>query len=211
LEEKSQQQLRDAFTKLHVTLSIIPGGCTGYVQVLDVLINKLIKQYIEEYEDLWVEQNFELWQSGKWSIGDRRVLMTHWVAQAFERVHMEHKDAIIACFKNVGLSLAVDGSEDHLLKVRDCPNLTVGDWQKAPEGTAENPAMIDEDGESTIEVDSNEDGLLYTAKEVAEGITIKQEDENNVTTDSGVESDEEEESDFDDAIDGDEDMEDENM
>jgi len=48
--------------------------------VLDVLINKLIKQYIEEYEDLWVEQNFELWQSGKWSIGDRRVLMTHWVA-----------------------------------------------------------------------------------------------------------------------------------
>jgi len=211
LEEKLQQQLRDAFTKLHVTLSIIPGGCTGYVQVLDVLINKLIKQYIEEYEDLWVEQNFELWQSGKWSIGDRRVLMTHWVAQAFERVHMEHKEAIIACFKNVGLSLAVDGSEDHLLKVRDCPNLTVGDWQKAPEGTAENPAVIDEDGESTIEVDSNEDGLLYTAKEVAEGITIKQEDENDVTTDSGVESDEEEESDFDDAIDGDEDMEDENM
>ena len=105
---------------------------------------------------------------------------------------MEHKDAIIACFKNVGLSLAVDGSENHLLKVRDCPSLTVGDWQKAPGGTAENPAVINEDGESTIEVDGNED-------------------ENDVTTDSGVESDEEEESDFDDAIDGDEDMEDENM
>jgi len=56
-----QQQLRDAFAKLHVTLSLIPRGCTGYVQVLDVLINKLIKQYIKEYEDLWVEQNFELW------------------------------------------------------------------------------------------------------------------------------------------------------
>jgi len=79
-EEKLQQELRDTFAKLKVTLSLIPGGCTGYVQVLDVLINKLIKQYIEEYEDLWVEQNFELWQSGKWSIGDRRVLMTHWVA-----------------------------------------------------------------------------------------------------------------------------------
>ena len=68
---------------------------------------------------------------------------------------MEHKDAIVACFKNVGLSLAVDGSEDHMLKVRDCPNLTVGDWQKAPEGTAENPAIIDEDGEDIIEVDDN--------------------------------------------------------
>jgi hypothetical protein len=54
--------------------------------------------------------------------------MTHWVAQAFERVYMEHKDAIIAYFKNVGLSLAMDGSEDHLLKVRDCLNLTIGDW-----------------------------------------------------------------------------------
>lgn len=159
-EEKLQQELREAFAKLKVTLSLIPGGCTGYVQVLDVLINKLIKQYIEEYEDLWVEQNFELWQSGKWSIGDRRVLMTHWVGQAFERVHIEHKDAIIACFKNVGLSLAVDGSEDHMLKVRDCPNLTVGDWQKALEGIAENPAVIDDDGEDTIEVDSNEDGLF---------------------------------------------------
>jgi glutamine amidotransferase-like uncharacterized protein len=32
-------------------LLIIPGGCTGYVQVLDVLINKLIKAYIKEYKD----------------------------------------------------------------------------------------------------------------------------------------------------------------
>jgi hypothetical protein len=46
--------------------------------------------------------------------------MIHWVYKAFERVHLEHKDAIISCFKNVRLSLAVDGSEDHLLKIRDC-------------------------------------------------------------------------------------------
>lgn len=50
-EEQLQQKLRDTFTKLNVTLSIIPGGCTGYVQVLNVLVNKLIKVYIEEYKD----------------------------------------------------------------------------------------------------------------------------------------------------------------
>ena len=94
-----------------------------------MLINKLIKAYIEEYEDQWIEEHFDEWEAGKWSVGDRRVLLTEWVAKAFERVHLEHKDAIIACFKNVGLSLLVDGSEDHLLKVRDCPNLTIGDWQ----------------------------------------------------------------------------------
>jgi hypothetical protein len=50
------------------------------------------------------------------------------VAKAFERVYLEHKDAIITCFKNVGLSLLVNSSEDHLLKVWDCPNLTIRDW-----------------------------------------------------------------------------------
>ena len=87
--------------------------------------------------------------------------MKHWVYKAFERVHLEHKDAIISCFKNVGLSLAVDGSEDHLLKIRDLPDITVGDWQRAPEGTAENPALVndDDDIEGTIEVDNNEEGV----------------------------------------------------
>ena len=58
-EERLQQELRDAFKKLNVTLLIIPGGYTGYVQVLDVLINKLIKAYIEEYEDIWIKEHFD--------------------------------------------------------------------------------------------------------------------------------------------------------
>jgi hypothetical protein len=68
------------------------------------------------------------------------------------------------------LSLAIDGSEDHLLKIRDLPDITVGDWQRVPEGTAENPALLndDDDVEGTIEVDNNEEGLLYTAREVEE-------------------------------------------
>ena len=93
-----------------------------------MLINKLIKAYIEEYEDIWIKEHFDEWEARKWPVGERRILMTHWVAKAFERVHLEYKDAIITCFKNVSLSLAVDSSEDHLLKVRDCLNLTVGDW-----------------------------------------------------------------------------------
>jgi hypothetical protein len=76
-EEKLQQDLRDELGRLKVTLSLIPGGCTGYVQVLDVLINKLIKAYIVEYEDEWIKENFEAWEAGKWSVGDRRVLLTY--------------------------------------------------------------------------------------------------------------------------------------
>jgi len=54
-----------------------------------------------------------------------------------------------------------------------------------------------------------------TAREVEEGVTIKEEREEDAITDSGVESEErfdlDSESDFDDDIDGDEDMDDENM
>ncbi len=141
--------------------------------------------------------------------------MTHWVAQAFERVHIEHKDAIIACFKSVGLSLSVDSAEDHLLKVQDCLNLDFDDWQKALEGTTKNPTIIDDDGRDIIEVDDNDQGLLYTVQEVEEGITIKEEDKNEVITDSGVDLDErfdpDSKSDFNDDVDGDENVDDENM
>jgi hypothetical protein len=67
----------------------------------------------------------------------------------------------------------------------------------------------------TIEVDDNDNGLLYTTQEVVKGITIKEEDENDVTTDSGVSFNErfdtDSESDFDDDINGDEDINDENI
>jgi hypothetical protein len=60
--------------------------------------------------------------------------------------------------------------------------MTVGDWQRAPGGTAENPALVndDDDIEDTIKVDNNEEGLLYTAR----GVTIKEEREEDVITDS---------------------------
>ena len=75
----------------------------------------------------------------------------------------------------------------------------------------------DNDVGDTIEVDDDDNSLLYIAREVAEGIIVKIEDENDITTDSGVSSDErfdpdsQSESDFDDDIDGDEDQNDENM
>jgi hypothetical protein len=128
---------------------------------------------------------------------------------------LEYKDAIITCFKNVGLSLAVDSSEDHLLKVWDYPNLTIGDWQRALKGSEAAPILVDDNTIDIIKVDNNDNGLLYTAQEVAKGITIKEEDKNNVTTNLGVSSNErfntDSESDFDDNINGNKDINNENI
>jgi hypothetical protein len=68
-----------------------------------------------------------------------------------------------------------------------------------------------------IEVDNDDNSLLYTAQEVAKGIIVKVKDENNITTDLGVSSNErfdpnlQLESDFNNDINGDEDKDDENM
>jgi hypothetical protein len=74
--------------------------------------------------------------------------------------------------------------------------------------------VVEDNSKDTIKVNNNEEGLLYTTREVEEGITIK-EDENEATTDSGVESkdrfDPNSESDFDNAVDSNKDIDDENM
>jgi hypothetical protein len=126
-------------------------------------------------------------------------------------VHKYHKDAIIKSFRNVGLSLLTDGLRDSKLSIQDLLNITVGDWTRALEATAENPIVISNDVGDSSEIDN---GYLYTTKEVEKGIKVKEEDkdENVVTTDLGDESnqrfDYNEESDFDDDVDGESDFND---
>ena len=66
-----------------------------------------------------------------------------------------------------------------------------------------------------IKVDDNDNGLLYTMQEIAKGITIKEEDKNNITTNLGVSSNErfdtDLESDFNNNINGDKDINNENI
>lgn len=200
-EEALQQQLRDELAKLNVTTLIIPRGRTIYVQVLDVSVNKIIKKYIEEFEDLHIDKNIENWKARKYSVGDRRLLMTYWVSQAWEKLHLKHKDTIIQTF--VGLSLNPDGSKDSELKIKDLPNIEVGDYRMA--NSDSNLIVIDDD--ITVEEEQvQEESLLYTAQEVEEGINI--ENEADITTDLYDDSDERfdynSDSDFDDDIDGDE-------
>jgi hypothetical protein len=76
------------------------------------------------------------------------------------------------------LSLLTDGSKDNLLKIQDLLDIIVGDWQQAPKGFAKNPTVIPNNASELIEVD---EGFLYTAQEVAEGITIKEEKEDGIT------------------------------
>jgi hypothetical protein len=66
-----------ALRKLKTTVSLIPSGCTGFVQVLDVALNQpmkmLIKQEADDHYDTYIEQ----WTNRKYTVGERRIMLTH--------------------------------------------------------------------------------------------------------------------------------------
>jgi hypothetical protein len=45
-DESEAEDFVDEFKKLNTTISVIPKGCTGYIQLLDVSINKIMKSII---------------------------------------------------------------------------------------------------------------------------------------------------------------------
>jgi hypothetical protein len=126
--------LRDEFKKLNCTTSYIPGGCTGFVQVLDVSLNKVLKALVAQQASDHADKFHDRYEAGDFSVADRRVLLTKWVAEAWKELHEKYLHVIIKTFRSVGLSLNPDGSEDGELKVKGLPNITVGDYtRKEPE------------------------------------------------------------------------------
>jgi transposase-like protein len=123
------KEVIDCFKSIWCTTSFIPGGTTGFIQVCDTTINKSLKARIEELADQYIDEHEVEWVQGKYSVGDRRVLLTKWVGQAWEDMHIEDGEMIRQAFKYVGLGLPVDGSRDDEIKIKDFPNVQVGNWK----------------------------------------------------------------------------------
>lgn len=93
-------------------------------------MNKPLKDLIQEEMDDHYDQHIEDWQKEKFNVGERRILLTHWVSKAWKRLHLEYKSTIINTFRAVGLSLNPDGSQDEELKVKGLPLVAVGDYAR---------------------------------------------------------------------------------
>ena len=90
------------------------------------------------------DMHFEQWNQGKYTVGDRRIMLTQWVGQAWKEFHEESSDVIRRAFRKLGLSLAIDGSEDDELHVEDLPGIEVGNWRRNNEEEIETAERIDE-------------------------------------------------------------------
>ncbi len=68
---------------------------TGYLQVCDTAINKVLKDQIRELADIHYDHNESKWIKGKYTIGERRVMLVSWVAQAWADLHEFESKSIV--------------------------------------------------------------------------------------------------------------------
>jgi hypothetical protein len=66
----------DKFKKLNCTTSFIPGGCTGFIQVLNIALNQPLKELVKQAANNYYDANVKLYKTHKFSVKDRRVLLT---------------------------------------------------------------------------------------------------------------------------------------
>ena len=74
--------------------SFIPGSMTGFIQVCNIVINKSLKDQIKVLADQYINKYEREQVEGKYTVSQRRVLLTKWVGQAQEDIYTQDSDMI---------------------------------------------------------------------------------------------------------------------
>ncbi|RFU36305.1 hypothetical protein B7463_g152, partial [Scytalidium lignicola] len=78
----------------NITTALIPPGCTSLLQPLDTAINGPFKQWLREESDQYMESIESEHLNFKWSTSDKRIMTTHIVAKAAQRLEQEKKEMV---------------------------------------------------------------------------------------------------------------------
>ena len=85
--------------------------------------------HIEDLAEQYINKNERDLVEGKYSVSQRRVLLTKWVGQAWEDIYAQDSDMIRQAFVQVRLGLPINGSRDHEIKIKNFPDVPVGNWK----------------------------------------------------------------------------------
>ena len=91
---------------------LIPGGLTGHLQPADVSWNKPFESAYRELYNEWMASGEKSYTPAGNLRAPDKLLCLQWVKQAWNKVTSE---VIIKSFQVCGISVDVDGSEDHLI------------------------------------------------------------------------------------------------
>jgi hypothetical protein len=107
--------------------SLIPPGCTGLLQPLDTAVNKPFKQYLRDFTDQYTFEKEVDNPTKQWTTSERRIMVTHVVANAWKKFCNEKRELVIKSFMDVGVTLPVDGSCDNNIKIKGMDGIIIGD------------------------------------------------------------------------------------
>ena len=95
----------------------LPPNETDQVQPIDRGLGRLIKQYIGQSMDEWLddEDNATKWEENQLTAGDRRVLLANWYYHA--TVRALEGNTKLKYFQHAGALLTADGTDDDLIKL----------------------------------------------------------------------------------------------
>ncbi|KAI1818975.1 DDE superfamily endonuclease-domain-containing protein [Xylaria intraflava] len=131
------EAIKEAIKRNKITTALIPPGLTAFIQPLDVGFNGPFKKWLDEeietYQDNLEKQNR---MPTKWSISDRRVMITHVVGNAWMRAFQpENKAMVASLFIKTGISIHPDGRDDTSISIKgiDPSKLDLNGWYCPPE------------------------------------------------------------------------------
>lgn len=111
-------QVRAELERIHAFPAIIPRGCTSKAQPLDVVINKPYKDKIRKLWTLFIQDRQAQATDSLSLVGPSRQDVIGWM-EAVQK-ELQQTTYISKSFKVTGISTALGGAEDHM--IRD-PNL----------------------------------------------------------------------------------------
>ncbi|KAI1818915.1 DDE superfamily endonuclease-domain-containing protein [Xylaria intraflava] len=130
--------IKAALAENNVVSALVPPGLTAYLQPLDVGFNGPFKKWLKEETDLYIDRLEEENQlPERWSIGERRVMATIVVGEAWKRASTPENQAMVrGLFQKTGISIHPSGKEDHLIHIKgleSIADLHLDDYYRLPE------------------------------------------------------------------------------
>ena len=114
-------RVKNLLKECGTTPIFVPADCTSIVQPLDVSTNAPFKRKVESAASQHMQDNLDGYLNGKITAGERHVLLSKWVGEAWEELS-KNKDMIERSFKKCGISVATDGSEDFEIHLEGVEN-----------------------------------------------------------------------------------------
>ncbi|RYO84901.1 hypothetical protein DL766_009945 [Monosporascus sp. MC13-8B] len=143
-------KLMELLRGYRITTALIPPGCTSLLQPLDTAINGPFKQWLAEFASRYIakKEDHHFQQHGRpmvWSVSDRRIMTTHIIQQAWERLH-RREFLVQKAFRECGISIRPDGSEDSLINIKDIANSEIDftGWETADNSVPEGYESVSE-------------------------------------------------------------------